>query len=176
MTDAPTDDTENAPAPEPTEQLHGAFVTRPRGELVLHTVPEEYLGLVEALRTAGYWLCVDLCAVDYFGSAADRGLPAEVEPQRFEVVVGVLDPTTRSRARVRCQVPADEPTVPTLFGVHPGTEALEREAFDLFGIVFDGHPDLTRILLPEDWEGHPLRRDADPGRIPVQFKAASNSR
>ena len=77
MTDAPTDETEAAPAPEPTEQLHGAYVTRPRGELVLHTVPEEYLGLVDELRTAGYWLCVDLCAVDYFGSAADRGLPAE---------------------------------------------------------------------------------------------------
>ena len=176
MTDAPTDQPEAAPAPEPTEQLHGAYVTRPRGELVLHTVPGDYLGLVTQLRADGYWLCVDLCAVDYLGSTADRGLPDEVGPERFEVVVNLLDPAGRRRARVRCQVPGDEPTVPSLFTVHPGTEAPEREAFDLFGVVFEGHPDPTRILLPEDWEGHPLRRDADPGRIPVQFKAASNSR
>ncbi|MFM7068735.1 MAG: NADH-quinone oxidoreductase subunit C [Actinomycetes bacterium] len=176
MSDAPTDGSADAPTPEPTEQLLGAYVTRPRGELVLHTVPDSYRGLVEALRSDGYWLCVDLCAVDYFGSEADRGLPLEVTPERFEVVLNLIDPTSRGRVRLRCQVPADAPNLPTLFDIHPGTEALEREAFDLFGVVFDGHPDLSRILLPEDWEGHPLRRDADPGRIPVQFKAASNVR
>jgi NADH-quinone oxidoreductase subunit C len=73
-------------------------------------------------------------------------------------------------------VPEDDPTVPSLFGIYPGTEAMEREAYDLLGILFSGHPDLTRILLPEDWEGHPLRKDHSIGRVPVQFKAPQRDR
>jgi NADH-quinone oxidoreductase subunit C len=82
----------------------------------------------------------------------------------------------RERLRLRTQVPADDAVVPSLFDVHPGTEAMEREVFDLFGIAFDGHPDLTRILMPEDWVGHPLRKDEAIGRIPVQFKATEDAR
>jgi NADH-quinone oxidoreductase subunit C len=78
--------------------------------------------------------------------------------------------------RIRVQVPADDPVVPTLFDLYPGTEAMEREAYDLLGVVFDGHPDMTRILLPEDWEGHPLRKDYGVGRVPVQFKGAPGPR
>jgi NADH-quinone oxidoreductase subunit C len=63
-----------------------------------------------------------------------------------------------------------------LFSLYPGTEAMEREAFDLFGVLFDGHPDLTRILMPEDWEGHPLRKDYAIGKVPVQFKESPGPR
>ena len=78
--------------------------------------------------------------------------------------------------RLRIQVPEAEASVPSLFDVHPGSEAMEREAFDMFGIRFEGHPDLTRILMPEEWEGHPLRKDYAIGRVPVQFKGISNVR
>ena len=80
------------------------------------------------------------------------------------------------RVRVRVQVPQGDPVVPSLFGLYAGTEAPEREVFDMFGIVFEGHPDLTRILMPEDWEGHPLRKDFAVGRIPVQFKAVGGGK
>ena len=92
------------------------------------------------------------------------------------MVAQVLSTATRERVRLRVQVPADEPVVPTLFDLWPGCEALEREVFDMFGIEFADHPDLSRILMPEEWIGHPLRKDEAVGEIPVQFKAASNIR
>jgi len=74
------------------------------------------------------------------------------------------------------QVPDADPRLATLWGVYPGVEFYEREVFDLMGLSFDGHPDLTRILMPEGWEGHPLRKDYPIGHVPVQFKAASPTR
>jgi NADH-quinone oxidoreductase subunit C len=88
------------------------------------------------------------------------------------LVVTLISHRERERIRLRVQVPTDDPSVPSLFDLHPGTEAMEREVFDMFGLTFTGHPDLTRILMPEDWVGHPLRKDYDSGRIPVQFKGA----
>ncbi len=163
-------------APAPVEALHGAPVTRSRGQVVLHPDRGTYLEVVTALRADGYWMCVDLCGVDYLGYQGDRGLPAGVAPERFEVVTNHLNHTDRTRIRVRVQVPQDDPVLPTLFHVHPGVQNAERETFDLFGIRFDGHPDMTRILLPDDWEGHPLRKDYTVGRIPVQFKGAPSAR
>jgi NADH-quinone oxidoreductase subunit C len=72
------------------------------------------------------------------------------------------------------QVAESDTVLPSLFDLHPGTEAHERETFDMFGISFDGHPDMTRILMPEDWDGHPLRKDYSVGAIPVQFKGANS--
>ena len=88
------------------------------------------------------------------------------------MVVNLLSLERRERVRVRVQVPHADPVVPSLFELFPGTEAPEREVYDMFGIAFDGHPDLTRILMPEDWDGHPLRKDYAVGAIPVQFKGA----
>jgi NADH-quinone oxidoreductase subunit C len=158
------------------ELLHGVPVTSSRGQVVLHPSLDGYVKLVSELRSEGYWVCVDLCAVDHLGSPADRGLPASVTPERFELVVNLLDHRNRRRIRLRLQVPEADPVVPTLFHVHPTVEAHERETYDLFGIRFEGHPDMTRILLPDDWEGHPLRKDYSVGRIPVQFKGAPPAR
>lgn len=163
------------PTPEP-ERLHGALVVRSLGDTVLHCDRTELVSLVTTLRGEGYWQCIDLCGVDYSSHPGRSGLPASISAERFEVVVSLLNHSTATRLRIRVQVPESDPSVPTLVGVHPGTEAMEREAWDLFGIVFDGHPDMTRILLPDEWSGHPLRKDYAIGRIPVQFKAAGSAR
>jgi NADH-quinone oxidoreductase subunit C len=124
-----------------------------------------------ALKGDGYELPVGVTGVDYL-THPGRDLPAAITPERFEVVVELLSLQERKRVRIRCQVPASDPTVPTLFDLWPGTEAHERETYDMFGINFAGHPDPSRILMPEDWEGHPLRKDYDTGHVPVQFKEA----
>ena len=131
---------------------------------VVHTTAGEYLALVKSLDDDGFTMCVDLTGVDYLHHVAER----------FEVVVNLLDLAARRLIRVRVQVPEVDPELPSLFDLYPGTEAMERETFDMFGISFSGHPDLTRILMPEDWVGHPLRKDYEVGRIPVQFKAANS--
>ncbi len=157
------------------ELVHGALVSWSRGQQVLHATPETYLDVVSGLRADGFDMCVDLCAVDYLAHPV-RSLPEGVAAERFEVVVDLLSLQERKRVRVRVQVGESDPRVVSLFGLYPGTEAMEREAFDLMGVRFDGHPDLSRILMPEDWEGHPLRKDYSVGRVPVQFKAARSTR
>jgi NADH-quinone oxidoreductase subunit C len=121
----------------------------------------------------GYEMCVDLTAVDLLTHNA-RNLPEGVAPERFEVVVNLLSLSKRERLRVRVQISESDPRIDSLFDLYPGTEAMEREVYDMFGISFTGHPDLTRILMPEDWQGHPLRKDYAQGRIPVQFKGAAS--
>jgi NADH-quinone oxidoreductase subunit C len=142
---------------------------------VLHPSREEYLSVVQGLYDEGFHLCVDITAVDYL-TDFERPVVDGVTAERFEIVVNLLSFEQRERVRLRVQVPDGDPRVASLFAVYPGVEAPEREVFDMFGIVFDDHPDLTRILMPEDWEGHPLRKDYAIGRIPVQFKGAENVR
>jgi NADH-quinone oxidoreductase subunit C len=157
---------------EEAPRRHGVPVTEGCDMEVLHPGREELVQLVRTLRDEdAFAMCLDVCGVDYLAYEPGRGLPEGIEPQRFEVVVTLISYERRQRVRLRVQVPADDATCPSLFDVHPGTEAMEREVYDLFGIEFTGHPDLTRILMPEDWDGHPLRKDAAIGRIPVQFKA-----
>ncbi len=162
------------PVDEP-ERLHGCLVTRRRGQTVLHATAPQYMDLLKALVDDGFVLCADLCAVDYL-TYPDRVVPDGVVTERFEVVLEVVAFDPPRRLRIRVQVPEDDPVLPSAFDVWPGTDAMEREAFDMVGIRFDGHPDLTRILMPEDWIGHPLRKDYEMGHIPVQFKAAPEGR
>ena len=169
--DTPADEV----APVPAERLHGALVVRVGDEVVLHAERSDLVQLVTKLRADGFWQCIDLFGVDYLTHPGRSHLPAEVAPERFEVVVSLLNHNESRRVRIRVQVPEADPVVPSLFEVHPGTEGMEREVFDMFGIAFEGHPDLTRILMPEDWEGHPLRKDYGIGRIPVQFKGTTSA-
>lgn len=155
---------------------YGAASEVSAGQAVIHPARDRWLEAAAAARDDGFDQLVDLTAVDYLAYAAPRRLPPGVEPERFEVVAGLLSHPDGRRLRLRVQVPAADPTLPTLFDLWPSAENLEREVYDMFGISFADHPDPTRILMPEDWVGHPLRKDYDTGRIPVQFKAASNVR
>lgn len=156
--------------PEP-ERLHGALVSHGLDNDVLFADRSEYVALLKKLRADGFFTAIDLCVVDYL-THPGRTLPDGVVAERFEVVIQLLNHHEASRIRVRVQVPADEASIPSVIELFPGVEAMEREAFDMFGITFEGHPDLTRILMPDEWSGHPLRKDYGVGRIPVQFKAA----
>jgi NADH-quinone oxidoreductase subunit C len=169
--DPPVEEPAADDAPEP-ELLYDAPVTRPHGDVVLHVDRGGYLALVERLHDDGHLMCFDLTAVDYLTYQSDRGIPPGVAPERFEVVAGFISHARRARVRVRVQVPESDPVLPSITDMCPGADALEREVYDMFGIEFTEHPDLSRILMPEDWEGHPLRKDYEVGSIPVQFKEA----
>ena len=145
-----------------------------RGQNVLHPNRENMIEVMQNLRDEGCIVCIDVTAVDYLENPK-RDLPIAIKPERFEIVINLLSHASRERIRLRVQVPEDDPSLPTLFDIYPGSEALEREVHDLFGINFDGHPDMTRILMPEEWNGYPLRKDYDVGQIPVQFKEAPGS-
>ena len=134
------------------------------GDDVARVPREDIVGFLESVRDAGYEMFVDLCAVDYL-----------VRDPRFDVVINVVSLAQSSRLRVIVGVPGTDSTMSTITAVYPGADFYEREAFDLFGIDFPGHPDLTRILLPDEWEGHPLRKEIAIGSVPVQFKEANKA-
>ena len=152
------------------EMLHGSAVTSAAGQTVLHPTRDGYHDLVQTLKDEGYGVCIDLCGADYLGNET-RSLPITISGERFELVVNLLDVHGSRRIRIRLQVSEVDPVVATITDIHPGAEAMEREANDMFGLEFEGHPDPSPILLPDDWQGHPLRKDFSLGRIPVQFKA-----
>jgi NADH:ubiquinone oxidoreductase subunit C len=91
------------------------------------------------------------------------------DERRFEVVAQFLHRARRERATVHVLAHGDPPRIPSVTEVWPSADFMEREAFDLMGIVFDGHPNLTRIMLPDGWEGHPLRKDYGVGKVPIEF-------
>jgi NADH-quinone oxidoreductase subunit C len=118
---------------------------------------ERILEAARALRDSGFSVLIDAIPVDLFPH----------EP-RFEISYLLLNPegAVPARLRLKVRVPGAEASLPSLSGVWAAANWAEREAYDLFGIQFEGHPDLRRILMPEDWEGFPMRKD-----YPVQIKA-----
>ena len=129
---------------------------------IINTTVEEYKKLVESLHSENYEMMVDLTVVDWF---------RKKEP-RFEVVVQFLSISKNQRKTIKVFVDDEELSIPSITDIYPSANFYEREAFDMFGINFLEHPDLTRILMPDDWNGHPLRKNYGSGRIPVQFKNA----
>ena len=129
---------------------------------IINTTVEEYKKLVESLHTENYEMMVDLTVVDWF---------RKKEP-RFEIVVQFLSISKNQRKTIKVFVDDEELSIPSITDIYPSANFYEREAFDMFGINFLEHPDLTRILMPDDWNGHPLRKNYGSGRIPVQFKNA----
>ena len=176
MTDEPMDQAQEGPEaaedarPLPEDPLHRAVVEpvesasldTSMGDDVVRVDKDDLGRLAEAARDAGFEVCVDVTAVDRKG----------LRRTRFDVVVGLLSHQHNRRLRIIAEVPESDPNVPSLVPIYPGTNFFEREVFDMFGITFEGHPDLTRILMPDDWEGYPLRRDSGVGAVPVQFKEA----
>jgi NADH-quinone oxidoreductase subunit C len=131
------------------------------GEEVVRVPAERLREFAQVAREAGFELLSDITAVDWL----DR------EP-RFDVVVNLVSLQHRLRLRIIVGAAGEDPTVPSLVPVWPGANYAEREVFDMFGITFADHPDLTRILMPDEWEGFPLRKDFATGSVPVQFKGS----
>ncbi|WP_344167708.1 NADH-quinone oxidoreductase subunit C [Pilimelia columellifera] len=134
-----------------------------RGELTLHVRAERIAELCQTLRddeALRFELCNSVSGVDYLGSDA----------RRLHVVYHLTSMTYRRRIRLEVAVTVEEPRVPSVTAVYPTADWQEREAYDMFGVVFTGHPNLTRVLMPDDWEGHPQRKDYPLGGVPVEYK------
>ena len=119
-----------------------------RGELTLTIAPENIVAACDAAKTAGYNFMEDVTAVDWY--------PAE---PRFQVSYSLLSHRLKQRIRLIARLAGDNPTIDSITGLWPSANFYEREVFDLFGIAFAGHPRLTRIMMPDNWNGHPLRKD-----------------
>jgi NADH-quinone oxidoreductase subunit C len=119
-----------------------------RGELTLTVAKDSVVPACEAVKAAGYTFFEDLTAVDWYPQ----------EP-RFQLSYHILSMALKQRLRLVVQVDSAELSVPSITSAWPAANFYEREVFDLFGIDFPGHPRLTRIMMPVDWEGHPLRKD-----------------
>jgi NADH:ubiquinone oxidoreductase subunit C len=157
------------------DRVKGAVATVSHGQTVVHVPRAAWREAVRVLKEEQQFTqCSDLTAVDQL-LRPGRPLPAGAERERFEVVANFLSHPRNRRIRLICQV-ADGEEVDSLFELFPGTELPEREVYDLLGVRFADHPDLTRLLMPDDWEGHPLRKDDAPARVPVQFKEAQAPR
>jgi NADH/F420H2 dehydrogenase subunit C len=158
------------------ERFPGSVEVESHGQPVVYIDRAAMADVARFLRDEQqFTMLIDVTAVDHLldgGRIAIDGVALE----RFEVVATYLSHARNRRLRVICEVPAHDPTVPSLTGVYMGANFPERETYDLFGITFEDHPDLTRILMPDDWKGYPLRKDDPAARVPVTFKGDPSPR
>ena len=119
-----------------------------RNELTLTIAPEEIRAAAAAVQEAGYNFFEDMTAVDWFPSSP-----------RFQLSYHIVSHSYKERIRLRVLLNGEAPAVESITSVWPSANFYEREVFDLFGIGFEGHPNLRRIMMPDDWQGHPLRKD-----------------
>jgi NADH-quinone oxidoreductase subunit C len=137
-----------------------------RDELTYHVRREHLLAFVRRLRdepALRFEVCLGVTGVHY----------PQMAGRELHGCYNFLSITHNRRVRVEVSVPDDDPHMPSIVSVYPTNDWHEREAWDMFGIVFDGHPALTRILMPDDWPGHPQRKDYPLGGIPVEYKGAT---
>jgi NADH-quinone oxidoreductase subunit C len=137
------------------------------GEMTIYVRRESLLEVAQTLRDAPelrFELLSSVSGVDYLG----------IDPtgRRLHSVAHLLSMTHRRRLRLEVCVTAEDPHVPSLTPLYPTADWHERETWDFFGIVYDGHHGLTRIMMPDDWEGHPQRKDYPLGGVPVEYKGA----
>jgi NADH-quinone oxidoreductase subunit C len=153
------------------EDAYGRFddaiekVVVDRGELTLYIKAEHITEVCRTMRDdegLRFELCSSVSGVDYLGS----------DERRLHVCYQLTSMTYRRLIRLEVSVTADDPHVPSVTSVYPTADWHERETYDMFGVIFDGHPALTRILMPDDWEGFPQRKDYPLGGIPVEYKGA----
>jgi NADH-quinone oxidoreductase subunit C len=152
------------------ERFPGSVFVDSHGQPVVYVDRERWRDVCLFLRDdQRFTQCVDLTAVDHLVDV-ERIVPPGVAGERYEVVANFLSHPRNRRVRTICEIPADEPQVASIVDVYPGMAFAEREVYDLYGIAFAGHEGIARILMPDDWVGHPLRKDDSPARVPVTFK------
>ena len=137
-----------------------------RGEITFHVRREDLPAVAQLLRDDAalrFEFCSGVSGVHYPDDAG----------RELHAVYHLLSMTHNRRIRLEVTAPDADPHIPSLVAVYPTNDWHERETFDLFGIVFDGHPALTRILMPDDWPGHPQRKDYPLGGIPVEYKGGT---
>ena len=137
-----------------------------RGEITFHVRPEHLLAFVTRMRdepALRFEVCLGVSGVHY----------PHMTGAELHAVWHLLSITHNRIVRIEVSASEQHPHVPSIVSVYPSDDWHERETFDMFGIVFDGHPGLTRILMPDDWPGHPQRKDYPLGGIPVEYKGAT---
>jgi NADH-quinone oxidoreductase subunit C len=157
------DDLERA-YPEFSDAIERVVVDR--GELTLHIKRDRLVEVASKLRdtpSLRFEMCLGVSGVHY----------PEQQGRELHVVYALLSLTHNRRIRLEVSLPDSDPHLPSLVEVWGGTNWHERETWDMFGIIFDGHPGLTRILMPDDWPGHPQRKDYPLGGIPIEYKGAT---